>query len=96
MKRYIRSTFDSDSVDNQIWELQKATNHYKNTDPLADWVLFSIHRYIYSGRATPAFIHSFLDYDASKFPELIKKCLNGDRSDDGIIKTCKRIFGIKI
>lgn len=80
------------NVENNLWELQKATNRYKDIDPLADWVLFAISRYINTGRATPLFLKKFSEYKPEKFTFLIQKCLNGDRSDDGILKTCKRIL----
>lgn len=79
-------------IDNQLWELQKATNRYKHIDPLADWVLFALSRYINSGKSTREFEKEFVKYNPIYFPKLIKKCLNGDKSDDGIIKTCKKIL----
>lgn len=79
-------------IDNKLLELQKACNVYKNTDCLADWVLFALSRYLLSNRATRQFEINFLNFPAENFETLIKKCLNGDRSDDGIIKTCKRVF----
>lgn len=79
-------------IDNQLWELQKACNRYKETDPLADWVLFAVGRHISTGRATRQFELNFVQYPIDKLEMLIKKCLNGDKSDDGIIKTVKRII----
>lgn len=79
-------------IDNKLWELQKACNRYKQTDCLADFVLFAINRYISTGRATRQFEHDFVNYPNDKMEVLIKKCLNGDRSDDGIIKTVKKII----
>lgn len=81
-----------EEIDNQLYELQKACNRYKETDCLADWVLFAVNRHIITRRATRAFEKAFVEFDKEKFPELIKACLNGDKSDDGIIKTCNRIF----
>ena len=82
----------ADKLDNQLWELQKATNRYKNTDPCADWVLFAVSRYINSGKATREFEKQFIKFPPEWFTMLIKTCLNEDRSDDGIIRTCKQIF----
>lgn len=79
-------------IDNNLWELQKAANSYKSIDPLADWVLFALSKYIYSEKSSRAFEKAFAEYNPADFPNLIKRCLNGDKSDDGIIKTCKRIF----
>lgn len=79
-------------IDNQLWELQKACSRYKETDPLADWVLFAVTRYINTGRATKQFEMDFVHYPIDKLGILIKKCLAGDRSDDGIIKTFRRLI----
>lgn len=81
-----------DEVDNKLFELQKVCNRYCEIDHLANFVLFALSRYICTGRATRQFEISFLEYPKDKFEYLIKKCLNGDRSDDGIIKTCKVEF----
>ena len=79
-------------IDDQLWELQKACNRYKDIDPLADWVLFAVSRHISTGRATRQFEIDFVNFPINKMEMLIKKCLNGDKSDDGIIKTVKRII----
>ena len=79
-------------IDNQLWELQKVCNRYKTIDPLADWVLFAVSRHISTGRATRQFEHDFVNFPIDKMEMLIKKCLNGDKSDNGIIKTIKRII----
>lgn len=79
-------------IDDKLWELQKACNRYKQTDCLADWVLFAVSRYIYTGRATRQFESDFVNFPNEKLEALIKKCLNGDKSNDGIIKTVKKII----
>ena len=79
-------------IDDKLWELQKACNRYKETDPLADWVLFAVNRHISTGRATRQFEIDFVNYPTDNLESLIKKCLNGDRSNDGIIKTVKMII----
>lgn len=84
-----------DKLDDKLWELQKATNRYLATDPLADWVLFALTRYINSGKATRAFEIAFIKYPNENLTDLIKKCLNKDKSDEGIIRACKKEFGIK-
>ena len=83
---------NQDQIDNKLWELQKVCNRYKETDFCADWVLFTVSRYIITGRATRKFEHDFISYPDEKLLELVKRCLNGDRSDNGIIKTVKRII----
>lgn len=83
-------------IDDKLWELQKACNRYKQTDCLADWVLFAISRHITTGRATRQFESDFVNYPNNKLESLIKKCLNGDRSNDGIMKTVKRIISKEV
>lgn len=80
-------------IDDKLWELQKMCNKYKETDCLADFVLFAVSRWIITGRATRQFEMDFINYPVEKFEGLIKRCLNGDRSDDGIIRTVKREIG---
>lgn len=79
-------------LDNQLWELQRACNRYKAIDCLADWVYFAVLRHIDTGRATTAFCQAFVDYPAEKFMGMIKASLNSDLSDDGIMKTVKRLL----
>lgn len=79
-------------LDDKLYELQRACNRYKETDPLADWVLFAISRHIMTGRATPAFEKAFMTYPGDKFEAMIRACLNGDKSDNGIMKTAKRMI----
>jgi len=81
-----------DQIDDQLLELQKACNKCKATEPLADWVLFAVSRYISTGRATRQFESDFVHYPIVGLETLIKKCLNGDKSDDGIINTVKLII----
>lgn len=76
----------TDLIEEQLFELQKACNRYKHTDPKADWVLFAVSRYIYSGRANNDFLSDFIKTPAQSFIPIIKKCLNGDVSDIAIIK----------
>jgi len=76
-------------LDSKLFELQKACAVYKATDPLADWVLFAVTRYITTGRATRDFERMFLAYPDDLWTEMIKACLNGDRSDSGIMRTMK-------
>lgn len=83
-------------IDDKLWELQKACNRYKEIDPLADWVLFAVNRHIFTGRATRQFEVDFINYPTDKLELLIKKCLNGDRCNDGIIKTVKRIISKEV
>lgn len=83
-------------IEDKLFSLQVACNRYKETDCLADWVLWAIHRYIYSGRVTRQFEHDFVNFPDECLENLIKECLNGDRSDDGILKTVRKIIGRKI
>lgn len=79
-------------IDDKLWELQKICNRYKETDCLADFVLYAISRHIATGRATRQFEYDFVNYPDDKLLRLVKICLNGDRSDEGIIKTVKRVI----
>lgn len=85
---------NQNQIEDKLWELQKACNRYKDIDCLASWVLYAVTRHIISGRATRKFEYDFVNYPNNKLEELIKKCLNGDRSHDGIIKTVKRIITV--
>lgn len=85
-------TVYQNQIDNQLWELQKACNRYKETDPFADWVLWAITRYIRTGRASRQFEYDFTHYPIDSLETLIKKCLNSDKSDSGIIKTARRVM----
>lgn len=79
-------------LEDKLYELQRACNRYRETDPLADWVLYAVDRHISTGRATPAFIKAFIAFPNEQLPELIAESLNGDRSDNGIIAKVKRII----
>ena len=81
-----------DKIENNLLRLQETTNNYKVINPLADWVLFAVSRYISSRKAPKDFERAFANFDSKKFGDLVKECLRGDKSDDGIIKTCKRIM----
>ena len=81
-----------EKIEYKMRELQIACEKYKETNRLADWVLNAIHRHIYTGRATNQFLYDFLNYPTYKFEILIKKCLNGDRSIEGITKTVKKVI----
>ena len=83
---------NQNQIDDKLFELQKICNRYRETDCLANFVLFAVNRHITTGRATPKFEYDFINYPNDKLFELVRICLNGDRSDDGIIKTVKRII----
>ena len=70
-------------IDDKLFELQKACNRYKETDPLANFVLYAVSDYLMSNKATRQFEKDFVNYPTDKLEELIRKCLNGDRSHDG-------------
>lgn len=84
--------YNFNQVDDQLWELQKACNRYAETDCLATWVLYAVANYIETDKATHQFVENFIDYPVDKLEGLIRICLNGDRSHDSIIKTCKKVF----
>ena len=80
------------AVDDKLWELQLACHRYKKTDCLADWVLYAFNWYIDTDRATRQFVENFVKFPDNKLEHLIRQCLNGDRSNSGIIATAKRIL----
>lgn len=75
------------ALDDKLYELQKVCNRYSETDPLAMWVLYAVDRYITTGRSTRDFDEALAKYPTENLLYLVKKCLNGDRSDQGILKT---------
>ena len=80
------------TIDNKLYDLQKACNRYSEIDCLSKWVLYAIHSHINTNKSTKQFEEDFLNYPDEQFEYLIKKCLNGDRSHNGIIKTATRIL----
>lgn len=80
------------TIDDKLWKLQLACNKYKETDCLADWVLYAFTWYINTGRATRQFERGFVNFPDDKLEYLIQRCLNGDRTDSGIIATAKIIL----
>ena len=83
---------NQNQIDDKLWKLQMACNRYKEIDQLSDYVLFAVSRYISTGRATRQFELDFVNFPDSRMEDLIKKCLNGDRSDNGIVQTAKNII----
>lgn len=81
-------------IEDKLRELQKACNKYNNIDSFASWVLYAVTIHIRSGKATMEFEYDFVNYPNNKLKKLIKKCLKGDRSHDGIIKTVKKIITV--
>ena len=66
-----------DKIENNLLRLQEATNNYKVINPLADWVLFAVSRYISSRKAPKDFERAFANFDSKKFGDLVKECLRG-------------------
>jgi hypothetical protein len=78
------------NIEKQLYQLQKACN--RSSDPLANWVLYAISRHINTGRSTKAFDDAFCKLSDKQLDSLIIKCLNGDKSDNGIMKTVNKII----
>ena len=77
----------------RLAKLEHACREYSLIDPLAMWVYHAIDDGIFKHKVTEQFEFDFFDYSYDgNIEELIKVCLNGDRSNVGIIKTCKKIF----
>lgn len=83
---------NQNQIENQLWELKKACIQYREINKIADWVLYAVERYIISGKASREFEADFVNYPAENFGDLIQTCLRGDKSDDGIIRSCKTIL----
>ena len=79
-------------IDDKLWALNDACVKYQEVDHLARLVLFAIADYINADKAPLQFISNFVDYPDSKLGYLIKACLNGETSANGIIKTCKKVL----
>ena len=79
-------------IDDKLWALNDACVKYQEVNHLAKLVLFAITDYINADKAPLQFIIGFIEYPDSKLDHLIKACLNGDTSANGIIKTCKKAF----
>ena len=79
-------------IDDKLWALHDACVKYQEADRLARLVLLAITDYINADKAPLQFIIGFIEYPDSKLDHLIKACLNGDTSANGIIKTCKKAF----
>ena len=63
-------------IDDKLYELQKVCNRYKEIDCLADWVLYAIHRHIYSNKATRKFEDDFINYYLEAYNELYETDYN--------------------
>ena len=85
-------TLNQSAIDAKLWELHSACVKHCATDRLAMLVLYAIADYINTDKAPRQFISDFASYPDSGFDDLIKRCLSGDRSANGIIKTCKKVL----
>lgn len=81
-----------DKITEKLVNLKSAAEKYREKEPLSIWVFLALSRYISSGKASRIFEDAFTEYSEDNYLYLISRCLKGDKSDDGIIKTCKRIF----
>ena len=52
-----------DKIENNLLRLQEATNNYKVINPLADWVLLDVLRYISSRKEPKDFERAFANFD---------------------------------
>ena len=79
-------------MDEKLWKLQSVCNRYKSTDQCAEWVLYALNTHIMRNKATREFENAFLAYPVEKLEYLVRQCLNGDKSDWGILRTANRVF----
>lgn len=61
-------------------------------DRLSLLVLYSVSHYIVTDKAPRDFVENFISFPDEQLDALITKCLSGERSADGIINTCKKVF----
>lgn len=78
--------FMEDIVSDTLRELQRICKEHE--DQKAIWIFYAVNRYY--GRASSDFRIKFMQYPHEDFRKLIDKCLKGDLSDNGIIKTIER------
>lgn len=87
-----------DKTNNQLQKLETACKQYhikNNNNSLAIyavWIAYAVSWYIMTGRADVQFEENFCKYPINNFNILIDKCLKGDLSDEGIIKSVKRVI----
>ena len=86
------TTINQNTIDAKLWTLHDACKKYQATDRLAMLVLYAISDYINTGKAPRPFVCQFVEYPDSKLDSLIKDCLSGNRSANGIVSTCKKAF----
>ena len=85
-------TLNQNAIDAKLWDLHSACVKHCATDRLAMLVLYAIVDYINTDKAPRKFVADFVSYPDSSLEDLIRCCLSGDRSANGIIKTCKKVF----
>lgn len=78
--------FMEDIVGDTLRELKRACDEHE--DQKAIWIFYAVNRHY--GRASFDFRLKFMQYPQENFRKLIDKCLKGDLSDNGIIKTIER------
>lgn len=86
------TTISQNAIDDKLWALNDACVKYQEVNRLANLVLFAIADYINTDKAPRTFVADFVSYPDSSFDALIKCCLSGDRSANGIIKSCQKVF----
>ena len=86
------TTISQNAIDDKLWALHSACVKYQGVNHLARLVLFAIADYINTDKAPRKFIADFVSYPDSRFEDLIRCCLSGDRSANGIIKSCQKVF----
>lgn len=85
--------YGQDALMRKLEKLKEACKRHKNINRLSDWVLFAMERHIIGNRATREFELAFLAYPDEELEQLVEKCLaQRDKSNDGIIRTCKKVM----
>ena len=82
--------YNANQVEDKLHKLNISCLTHK--DKLSLLVLYSVSNYIVTDKAPRDFVENFISFPDARIDDLITKCLSGDRSSDGIIKTCRKIF----
>lgn len=78
-------------IENKLFELSVACQ--QNGNKFADWVMYTVERYVTTGRSSRSFEKKFCNVDFENLQNLINYCLKDkDLSDDGIIKNVKKFL----
>ena len=82
--------YNANQVEDKLWKLKYSCEIHK--DRFSILVLYALSDYIVTDKAPRDFVENFISFPDEQLDDLITKCLYRERSADGIINTCKKIF----